>query len=76
MMSKQSRILLILPIVALLVGSWGLGASAAGGELSIPWHTVAAQARGGGYSLAGAIGQHDAGPMSAGDYVLAVRTAV
>ncbi len=72
-MSIKSRILLILPIVALLAGSWALGASAAGG-LSIPWHTVAGgggTSTGGGYSLAGTIGQHDAGPMSDGDYVLA-----
>jgi hypothetical protein len=72
-MSKKSRILIILPIVALLAGSWALGASAAS-HWTIPWHTVdggGGTSTGGGYSLAGTVGQHDAGPMSAGEYVLA-----
>lgn len=76
--TKQTTIVLIISLSLALATLWGTVTAAAqpGNGYTLTWWTVdgggASSSTGGDYSLAGTIGQPDAGPaLTGGSYVLA-----
>lgn len=70
----MKRLLLILPIAALLLFGVGEAQAQTGGGYDLTWNSIdgggATFSTGGGYSLGGTIGQADAGASSGGAYAL------
>ncbi len=71
---KMKWTLLILAILCLALLAGGEATQAQGGEYGLSWWTVdgggTTSARDGSYTLNGTIGQHDAGELSDGSYIL------
>lgn len=67
-------IIALLAVAVLLAGLLGMAQAQAGSGYDLSWHTIdgggASSATGGGYALAGTIGQADAGFQTGGSYAL------
>ena len=70
---KKATIALLL-VSAWLVGLLGIAQAQTGSGYDLTWHTIdgggTSTASGGGYTLAGTAGQHDAGLQTGGPYAL------